>query len=519
MGRSALYGNRWKTLRAIGQGGQAQVFLVVDNSSELEGEFALKRLMNVNRRDRFTKEIEAVKQLDHPNIVSLIDHSALDAEDATPFIVMPLAAGGDLSTRVAAFKGAVEPTATVALQLAEALRSAHERGIIHRDIKPANILFKDTSLDVWLTDFGICLLRDASRDTDAHEVVGPRGGYMAPECEDGGQLDVSTAADVYSLGKVIYFMLSGGRALPRERLDDPSFALEFIEGQRALFMQTLLRKMICPLEKRISSMDDVATELSRILNWRPPTTAAVSERAKALLDKHAQKINEADRIREENAAARQAEHESAKLVIDGFGAWIENELEQITSAMQSGSSACEVQDLPHQSRLTDVMGPTRYDIQREWRLAYYPSDKDRENHHLLRVYLCEKLPAAVRFREDPRSLLPERVPVRDLEFTMIGAYAHSVSLHSYSDIQGFYSCLKLVGTDRLRLPTMTTGSRSVDVMRVRRIMKVFDTSYSQHLSFSASQWPVVMQQLHSILGEFVEAFAEEISDPSETIGY
>ncbi|MHB8816442.1 MAG: hypothetical protein ACYDAE_24695, partial [Steroidobacteraceae bacterium] len=75
-----LYGGRWQIAsdRPLGQGGQSHVFRVVDISGALPGEYALKRVLNPKRNDRFRSEVEAITRLRHPNIVTLIDHSALD---------------------------------------------------------------------------------------------------------------------------------------------------------------------------------------------------------------------------------------------------------------------------------------------------------------------------------------------------------------------------------------------------------------------------------------------------------
>jgi serine/threonine protein kinase len=78
-----LYGNRWKLLDAppLGQGGQSEVFRASDTRGELGGEFALKRVKNPKRHDRFRNEIEAIQRLSHPNVIKLIDHSALSESD------------------------------------------------------------------------------------------------------------------------------------------------------------------------------------------------------------------------------------------------------------------------------------------------------------------------------------------------------------------------------------------------------------------------------------------------------
>jgi serine/threonine protein kinase len=89
----------------------------------------------------------------------------------------------------------------------------HANGIIHRDLKPENILFIGGTPKV--ADLGLCLIAGLERVTSSLEAVGPRF-YMAPELEDGRSLDVTPTADIYSLGKILYFMLSGGRIFSRE---------------------------------------------------------------------------------------------------------------------------------------------------------------------------------------------------------------------------------------------------------------------------------------------------------------
>src|SRR5260370_23924086 len=96
-----IYGGRWKGIDrpSLGKGGQGDVLTVMDLRSEWSGELALKRVVNPARHTRFRHEIEAIKRLAHPNIIRLIDHSALDDTSDAPskqFLVMPLAAGGDL---------------------------------------------------------------------------------------------------------------------------------------------------------------------------------------------------------------------------------------------------------------------------------------------------------------------------------------------------------------------------------------------------------------------------------------
>ena len=167
-----LYGGRWRIVDGpqLGAGGQSEVFRVVDNNGEYHGEYALKRVLNPRRHQRFRNEVDAIKRLAHPNIVRLIDHSALDDTEAKErqYLVMPIAVGGDLThpQRLSLYKDLIDGVVQVGKQLASALAAAHAAGIIHRDTKPGNVLFTGNGHEVWLSDFGICLLREQPRATE-----------------------------------------------------------------------------------------------------------------------------------------------------------------------------------------------------------------------------------------------------------------------------------------------------------------------------------------------------------------
>jgi len=227
-----LYGGRWRVDKPLGQGGQGVVFLVTDLTAEESTPVVLKRILNPRRAERFVAEVTACKTLTHPNIIRLLDHSALDGSgEEKMYLVMPHMDAGNLEERAAMYRGSVDSTLEVALKLAEALGHAHSKGVIHRDVKPANILFAERNNEPTLADFGICLIRDEPRTTETGEVVGPRA-FMAPELEGGGRLEATPAADVYSLGKVIYFMLAGGTVLPRERQAEAKYDIFTGKGLR-----------------------------------------------------------------------------------------------------------------------------------------------------------------------------------------------------------------------------------------------------------------------------------------------
>lgn len=276
MGKRPVYGGRWKKEpgEKEGEGGQAQVFRVRDITSGSDEIFALKRVTNLNRRDRFLDEVESIQRLNHPNIIRILDHSSLGETDSgeKQFIVMPFAAGGSLSKRRQIYKNNVAATLEIALQLAEALQAAHSEKVIHRDVKPENILFRGDDNHVWLADFGIARIEDYPRHTGDGEIVGP-AHYIAPELERTGQHHVTPAADVYSLGKVIYYALSGGVTIRREDLHDPNNSAIFGQGEQFRLLQGLLSRMVCALPSRIKTMEAVIAELKRIKEW--PLTARV----------------------------------------------------------------------------------------------------------------------------------------------------------------------------------------------------------------------------------------------------
>jgi serine/threonine protein kinase len=115
-----------------------------------------------------------------------------------------------------------------------------------------------------VSDFGICLIQSREqRNTREGEVVGP-AVFMASELEGGGKLAVTPDADIYSLGKVIYYMVTGGVRMPRERLHEQAYAAPFAAGGRVLRLKILVSQMICARPERLNSMDEVVRRLEAL---------------------------------------------------------------------------------------------------------------------------------------------------------------------------------------------------------------------------------------------------------------
>lgn len=155
--------------------------------------------------ERFRTEAEAAARLEHPNIVPIYEIGEYEGQH---FFSMPFVEGGTLTQALAKEKWSACQAAGLMVKVARAVHHAHQRGIIHRDIKPGNILL-DKDAEPHITDFGLAkILQSDTALTQSAAVLGTPS-YMAPEQAAGLTRQISTAADVYSLGAVLYELLTG----------------------------------------------------------------------------------------------------------------------------------------------------------------------------------------------------------------------------------------------------------------------------------------------------------------------
>ncbi|MGD0307120.1 MAG: serine/threonine-protein kinase [Candidatus Acidiferrales bacterium] len=235
---------RWKIIRTLTEGGQGQLFLVSDTTNRIQSTCVLKRLKNITseeRRSRFTREVEATQRIRHPNVLRVHDSNL---ETNRPYYVGENCELGSLESRGASmFRRDIAATTAVLVPIIDAILAAHAAGVIHRDLKPANILFRADGTPV-VADFGICHIEDGQHVTVSDEGVGSRN-YIAPEMESGQHNlgGASDRTDVYSLGKVIYWMLSGGRVFSREEHRSYSLSAS-LQDQEMEYVHDLLDQMI-----------------------------------------------------------------------------------------------------------------------------------------------------------------------------------------------------------------------------------------------------------------------------------
>ena len=258
----------------LGSGGMARVFLAHDQA--LGRDVALKILWdqyadNEEFVERFKREARSAAALSHPNVVSVYDWGC--SEDEMYYMAMEYVPGGTLKDRIIG-EGALDPctAAELGCQVAEALGVAHKRGVIHRDVKPQNILLT-ASGEAKVADFGIARAVGAMAATSVSRTGMVLGtvGYMSPEQALGEP--VSPQSDLYSLGVVLYEMLTGN--LPHEADSPIALAVKHVsepvrppkevnpeipEGMNAIVLGLLAKRA----ENRHGSAVEVAEDLRRV---------------------------------------------------------------------------------------------------------------------------------------------------------------------------------------------------------------------------------------------------------------
>lgn len=274
-----VVGGRYRQVANLGAGGMGEVWRCIDEQSwNRQVAVKLLRWDLVGEQDlvtRFEREVQSAVRVRHENVVSVLDHGyAHSTRGSRPYLVMELVADGDLCAYVERHGvGAIAWRARILADIADALHFVHGRGIVHRDVKPENIMVTAAG-GAKLTDFGIALARDhAYRLTQSGFGIGtPR--YLSPEQVTGE--DLGAASDIYSLGVVGYWLLSGrwpfaednAAATALARLRNP--APELPDTVPANLRATIMRALEQDPQRRHSSAAEMAAELRRDLTPAAP---------------------------------------------------------------------------------------------------------------------------------------------------------------------------------------------------------------------------------------------------------
>lgn len=347
---------RYELLRVLGEGSMGSVYLARDTQLQRQVAIKVPKLDEGDRADlqRFHREARTLATLRHPHLCPVFDVGEVGG---IHFFTMAYIEGGTLADYLSA--GEALPDRQVARLIAKtasALDAAHQAGIVHRDLKPANIMI-DRNKEPVVMDFGLASVADANASlTQWGEMLGTPA-YMAPE-QIRGDLDlVGPASDVYSLGAIMYQMLTGNipfdgsvATVVRKALDSEPAELASLTNHVDAELSAICRKaMSKEPRERFASAADMANALRDFLLGknqakRPMPAAAdpAPSTVTALLDQHAARVRElwgearyADALPLLEQLARRTDPPAAR-----YAAWAREEIpkirEKITQTARAG---------------------------------------------------------------------------------------------------------------------------------------------------------------------------------------
>jgi serine/threonine protein kinase len=268
-----LIAERYELEELVGTGGMSSVYRAHDRL--LERHVAIKVLHEQFTADgeyveRFRREARAVAQLSHPNIVTVIDRGE---QDERQFIVFEYVEGENLKALVDREGPLPEREAIeLALQVARALGFAHEQGLVHRDVKPQNVLLNDGN-HAKVTDFGIARSLDVQGGLTQTGTVMGTSDYIAPEQARGSRVDAQS--DIYSLGTVLYELLTGDVpfsgdnfvAVAMQHINQPPPSVRERQPELSFCVDDVVRRAMAKEPRdRFRSMDELCAALNACLS-------------------------------------------------------------------------------------------------------------------------------------------------------------------------------------------------------------------------------------------------------------
>jgi len=281
----------YEILEQIGCGGMGVIYRARQRHSRRI--VAVKRVLSYRADShgalqRFRREAQAVAGLDHPNILPIYEVS--ESEDGLPFFSMKLAEKGSLAENAASLRDEPRKCVQLMVKVARAVEYAHSRGVLHRDIKPGNILLNDRG-EPLVSDFGLAKLLDGNNDLTRSLTTFGTAGFIAPEQANGAAADVTPAADVYSLGAVLFNVLAGRPpfvgsnpvSVIRQASETPAPKLRTLSRNSGIDrdLETICARCLERDPKaRYQSAGDFAADLERWLNGRPIVARPVSPPAR-----------------------------------------------------------------------------------------------------------------------------------------------------------------------------------------------------------------------------------------------
>src|SRR5437764_1700685 len=275
----------YEILEEIGRGGMGVIYRARQRHSRRI--VAVKRVLSYHSDSqetlaRFRREAQAAASLDHPNILPIYEVS--ESEDGLPFFSMKFAPGGTLQQVSAALRNDPRQCVALVAKVARAVEFAHGRGILHRDLKPGNILL-DGRGEPLVSDFGLAKWLDTSSDLTRTLTVFGTPGYIAPEQAHGPAKNLTPAADIYSIGAVLFDLFTGqtpflgehALAVIKQASDKPAPKLRTLAPLADRDLETICAKCLeREPQARYRSAGDLTEDLERGLEGRPIIARPVS---------------------------------------------------------------------------------------------------------------------------------------------------------------------------------------------------------------------------------------------------
>src|SRR4051812_12040493 len=248
---------------------------------------AVKRVLSYHSDSRetlarFRREAQAAASLDHPNILPIYEVS--ESEDGLPFFSMKFAPGGTLQQVASALRNDLRQCVALVAKITRAVQYAHVHGILHRDLKPGNILL-DGRGEPMVSDFGLAKWLDTSSDLTRTLMIFGTPGYIAPEQAHGAAKNLTPAADIYSIGAVLFDLFTGqtpflgehALAVIKQAVDKPAPKLRTLALLADRDLETICAKCLeREPQARYGSAGDLAEDLERWLEGRPIIARPVS---------------------------------------------------------------------------------------------------------------------------------------------------------------------------------------------------------------------------------------------------
>ena len=300
---------RYKLLEQIGEGGFGVVFMA-EQREPVRRKVALKIIkLGMDTRQvvaRFEAERQALAMMDHPNIAKVLDAGSTDT--GRPYFVMELVRGTPITEYCDKHQLTTKERLELVVQVCQAVQHAHSKGIIHRDLKPTNVLvtIADGRPVPKVIDFGVAKatqnrLTEKTLFTEFRQLIGTPQ-YMSPEQAESDGIDIDTRSDVYSLGVLLYELLTGTTPLDAKELRSKAYAE----------MERMIREVEPPTPStRLSTLGDAATAIAASRKTEPDKLGQLLRGEVDWIVMRALEKNRSRRYETANALARDIERHLA----------------------------------------------------------------------------------------------------------------------------------------------------------------------------------------------------------------